>query len=130
MKDLDCGMLAVLDSGGRLAGVLTDRTLALACGERGTDPSRTTAGEVMTHHVHTCDPDDDLHVALERMAAAHVRRLPVVDAQGNLSGMIGIDDVILWGIGRQGVSIHQLVDALRRICALHTVRTDAELPHL
>jgi CBS domain-containing protein len=130
MKDLDCGMLAVLDGRGRLAGVLTDRTLALACGAHGVDASRTTAGEVMTRHVHTCGPDDDLHVALERMAAAHVRRLPVVDAQGDLRGAISIDDVILWGIGHQGVSLHQLVDALRRICALHAVRTDAELPPL
>jgi CBS domain-containing protein len=116
MRASGCGSLIVLGPDGRIAGIVTDRDLALALGDTpGAGPL--TLDQVMSHHVHTCRPDDDLAVALERMARAHVRRLPVVDEHGDVKGLISIDDIVLWGLRSGGVSTHQLVGALRALCA-------------
>ena len=128
MRAMECGTLAVLDDHGRLAGILTDRDVALALGNTDRDAARVTAGEVMSRQVQTCGPEDDLHVALDRMASARVRRLPVIDAEGDLKGILSIDDIVVWGVGRNAVSMHQLADALRRICASHLAQSDLEMP--
>jgi CBS domain-containing protein len=115
MKETGCGTLAVLTSG-RLAGILTDRDLALAIGNI-REPARMTVAKVMTRRVHTCRPGDDVHSALDTMASFKVRRLPVIGESGDIEGMISIDDIILWGIPASAVSLHALVGALRSICS-------------
>jgi CBS domain-containing protein len=119
MRASGCGSLIVLGPNGRIAGIVTDRDLALALGDT-RDAGFLRVDEVMSHHVQTCRPDDDLAVALERMATAHVRRLPVVD-DGDVKGLISIDDIVLWGLRSRGVSRHQLVAALRALCATSSV---------
>ena len=129
MRETGCGTLAVLDVSGRLAGILTDRDLALAIGDTRREASRVAVDKAMTHHVHTCRPDDDLHAALERMAAAKVRRLPVVE-DGDLKGLLSIDDIILWGQQEGGVGMHNLISALRAIVSPRAVAIEPEVPHL
>ena len=80
----------------------------------------------MTPNVRTCLPDDNLAVALERMSEEKVRRLPVVDAEGSIEGMLSIDDIILWGLGRRGIKRKALVKALRSICAAHNRMFETE----
>lgn len=116
MKETGCGTLAVLNHHGRLAGIVTDRDLALAVGGI-QEPARSTVREVMTHPVHTCQPDDNVHAALDTMAMFKVRRLPVISEAGDAKGMISIDDIILWGVPKSAVSLHTLVAALRSICS-------------
>lgn len=127
MKTTGCGMLVVLDSHGALAGVITDRDVALAVGDSDRAPAAA-ASAVMARPVHTCRPDDDLHAALARMAAARVRRLPVVDAEGNVKGVISIDDIILWGVRRRGIGLHELTGALRAIHAPRSPQPEIEMP--
>jgi CBS domain-containing protein len=119
MEDTGCGTLAVLNHRGRLAGIVTDRDLALAIGTVG-EPARATVAEVMTHRVHTCGPEDDLHVALDTMVRHKVRRLPVIARGGDVEGMLSIDDIILWGVPGHAVSLQALIAALRSICASST----------
>ena len=128
MHETGCGMLAVLDSDGRLAGVLTDRDLAMSIGETRRDAARIAADKAMSHHVHTCNPDESLHAALERMASLHVRRLPVLDSDGDLKGILSIDDIILWGVVQGGVRADDLVSALRGICAPRAIALEREMP--
>jgi len=116
MRASGCGSLIVLGPDGRIAGIVTDRDLALALGEV-PDAGHITLDRVMSRHVHTCRPDDDLAMALERMAAHRVRRLPVVDDAGDVKGLVSIDDIVLWGLESSGVSTHGLVVALRALCA-------------
>lgn len=120
MKETGYGTLAVMDHHGRLAGILTDRDLALAIGDTRREAARVSVDKAMTHHVHTCRPGDDLHLALELMASARVRRLPVVDPEGDLRGIISIDDIILWGVQHGGVNMTELTTALRSICSPRT----------
>jgi CBS domain-containing protein len=130
MRALGCGTLAVLDSNGRLAGIVTDRDLAMAVGDTTRDPSRVAVDKAMTHRVHTCRPEDDLHAALARMTQARVRRLPVVDSDGDLKGIISIDDIALWGVQHGGVGLHEFTSALRSVCAPRTVALEASSPPL
>ena len=116
MRASGCGSLIVLGADGRIAGIVTDRDLALALG-RLRDAARLTLGRVMSRPVHRCRPADDLDVALHRMATSRVRRLPVVTADGDVKGLISIDDIVLWGLQSRGVSTHELVAALRALCA-------------
>ena len=117
MEENACGTLIVLDGAGRLAGILTDRDLAMTIGRTESRPPDLPVVGAMTRNVHTCSPTDDLSVALERMSDAKVRRLPVVDAGGKVQGMLSIDDIVLWGLGHYGVKKKVLVNALRSICA-------------
>lgn len=119
MSDTDCGTLVVLDQRGRVAGILTDRDLAMAIGTTNRNAAHILAHEAMTPHVHTCSADQDLVAALERMTETRVRRLPVVTSDGDLLGMLSIDDLILWGAQHGGVTRKELVRALRAICARH-----------
>jgi CBS domain-containing protein len=111
-----CGTLIVLGPHGGVAGIVTDRNLALAMGDA-PDAGRLTLAQVMSRPVQTCDPDDHVGAALDRMAAFHVRRLPVVDENGDVKGLISIDDIVLWGLRTPGVSAHAVVAALRALAS-------------
>ncbi len=116
MRETGCGSLIVLGPRGRIVGITTDRDFALALG-RDRDAGRLTVDRVMSRPVHTCRPEDDVRVALERMANARVRRLPVVAEDGDVKGLVSIDDIVLWGLQSSGVGMHALIAALRALCA-------------
>ena len=126
MRDTGCGTLAVLDPRGRLAGMLTDRDLALALSDLQGDPAHATIAHYMTAPVHTARPDDDLHDVLFQMTRWKVRRLPVVDTDGDLKGMISVDDVVLWGVQEGGVGLHEVTQALRTIVGAHRPALEAD----
>jgi CBS domain-containing protein len=117
MKEKGCGTLIVLNQHGKPAGMLTDRDLALAIGESTRNASHIAAHEAMTGYVYTCSPDESLHTALERMSDVRVRRLPVVTADGELQGLLSLDDVALWAVKSGGVKQKELARALEAICA-------------
>ena len=73
----------------------------------------------MTKKVYTCSPDDDARTALKLMKNHAVRRLPVVTADGRLSGLISIDDLVLRADSHKGadVSNEDVLDAFKSICA-------------
>lgn len=126
MHAAGCGMLAVVDSTQRLVGVLTDRDLAMAVGDTVRDAARIAADKAMTHLVHTVRPEDTLRFALTRMASARVRRLPVVDREAHIAGVLSVDDIVMWGIGEEGVRMDELTAALREICAPRGVALERE----
>ena len=77
----------------KLVGIVTDRDLALHIVAEGRDPKSTKVGAVMTANVVTCTADDDLQKALDAMAAHQLRRIPVVDSENQLVGIIAQADV-------------------------------------
>ncbi len=92
LRKLDCGILPVLAEG-RVAAVITDRDLCLALGERDCRPSELPVGDVMSRSLWACREEDDVAVALDTMRARRVRRLPVLDAEGALVGIVSLNDV-------------------------------------
>jgi CBS domain-containing protein len=87
MKDHDFGFLPVTENG-RCVGVLTDRDVTLRVIAEGRDPVRTLVRDVMSRDVIASREDDELETVYELMKERQLRRLPVVDAQGKLAGMI------------------------------------------
>jgi len=94
MTARNVGTLLVVDGQGHVAGLVTDRDLALrVLGER-RDPLLTCVEDVMTLQPSTIREDCSVEDALAAMRVRGVRRLPVVDAAGVLTGVVSVDDVL------------------------------------
>jgi CBS domain-containing protein len=95
MKQQDVGSLPVVDSkqSGRLVGIVTDRDLVLRVVAQDRSASSVRVGDVMTATPVSCRPDDTLDRALALMAEQQVRRIPVVDGEQRLVGIIAQADV-------------------------------------
>jgi len=91
----NCGFLPVIDAGHRVAGVITDRDICVALGTRNQLAEEVRVEEIVQRKVYLCGPEDDIHVALESMREGHVRRLPVIEREGKLAGVVSMDDILL-----------------------------------
>lgn len=116
----DCGFLPIVDAKRKLIGVVTDRDLCVALGTRCQTAGRITVGEVATGKVYSCKEKDEIHTALETMAKRRVRRLPVVNEEGVLQGILSMDNVVLHtessGFGHKAeLSNEDVVNTLRQI---------------
>jgi CBS domain-containing protein len=92
MRDEDVGLAPVVD-GDRLVGTLTDRDIAIRVVAEEKDPASTPVREVASTDVVTVDPEQDLDDALSLMAQHQVRRVPVVEQDGRLVGVVAQADV-------------------------------------
>ncbi len=92
MRDEDVGLAPIVD-GDRLVGTLTDRDIAMRVVAEGRDPESTTVREVASSVVVTVNPQQGLDDALQLMAKHQVRRLPVVEENGRLVGVVAQADV-------------------------------------
>jgi CBS domain-containing protein len=78
----------------RLIGMVTDRDIVCkGLAQQNFDASRTTAREVMTPGIHCCRDDDDLAKAVRHMETLRIRRLPVINKNRRMVGMLSIGDV-------------------------------------
>jgi CBS domain-containing protein len=100
MRDEDVGLAPIVE-GDRLIGTLTDRDIAVRVVAEGRDPESTTAREVASTDLVTVDPQHELDEALRLMAQHQVRRLPVVEEDGRLVGIVAQADVARHGDDRQ-----------------------------
>src|SRR5436309_6983330 len=92
MRDEDVGLAPIVE-GNRLIGTLTDRDIAVRVVAEGMDPQTVRAREVASTDVITIDPQQNLDEALTLMARHQVRRLPVVEEDGRLVGVVAQADV-------------------------------------
>ena len=91
MLSADAGSIPVTE-GERLIGMITDRDIAVRGVAKGSGPD-TPVRELMTNEVVSVRPDDDCVAAASRMSEAQVRRLPVVDEQERLCGIVSLGDL-------------------------------------
>jgi CBS domain-containing protein len=96
MRDDDVGLVPVVD-GDRLVGTVTDRDIAIRVVAEERDPSSTTVREIASTDLVTIDPEQELGEALRLMAQHQVRRLPVVEEDGRLVGIVAQADVARHG---------------------------------
>lgn len=94
MRDQDCGSLPVVaeSAGSRIVGTVTDRDLAVRVLAEGKGPE-TKIGDVMSDEPSCCGPDDEIEHVETIMEERQVRRVPVVDDQGAVIGMISQADI-------------------------------------
>lgn len=93
MVDRDCGWVPVVDDQGTLVGVLTDRDVCLAAYDRDRRIQKIAVEGVMRTNVFACRPDDSVRDAQLLMRSHRVRRLPVVDDEGALVGLLSLSDL-------------------------------------
>lgn len=95
MWERDCGFIPLVDESRRLVGAITDRDICMAVATRHRRAEELTASEVATGRRYAVHSDDDLRHALEIMRRNKVRRLPVIDREERIQGVLSINDVIL-----------------------------------
>lgn len=92
----DCGCLPVTGEHGHLHGMITDRDICMAGMTTGKPLGALWAGAAMAKDVVTTRPTESVHEAEMRMRARSVRRLPVIDDQDRLVGMLSCNDLVQW----------------------------------
>ncbi len=90
-----CGAVPIVDTENRVVGMITDRDICLALGPRRLPAAGIAVTDVMSRRVYVCSPDEDVVDALETMKNKKVRRLPVIDDDAQLVGILSMDDVVL-----------------------------------
>jgi len=113
-----CGFLPVIGEGGNVIGVITDRDISIALGTRNERPTQVRVWDVMPKKLFTCTAEDDVHSALKTLQASKIRRLPVIDREGALVGVLSIDDIVLKARGHvigKGVSYKDVEDTYKAL---------------
>lgn len=105
MQILDVGMLPVCE-GERVIGTVTDRDIALRGCAQGADPNTTTVREVMTADITWCFEDQDVDEAAELMERRRIRRLPVLNHENKLVGIVTLGDLVR--AGQEKLACHVL----------------------
>ncbi len=92
MKQGDFGAVVVVENGGSVRGILTDRDIVVRAVAEGKDPASTEIREAFTTEPTTLAPEDSLDEAVDALREAHVRRLPVVEGS-QVVGIVSIGDL-------------------------------------
>jgi CBS domain-containing protein len=92
MREEDVGLAPIVE-GDKLIGMLTDRDIAIRVVAEGRNPDQVKVADVASKQVVTIDPQQDLDEALRIMAKHQVRRLPVVEEDGKLVGVVAQADI-------------------------------------
>lgn len=110
MKQLNCGVMPVVDKDNVLQGIVTDRDIVFYTVLNDKEPELTYLGEFMSKDLITCHADDDLDTAIHKMSKHKVRRIPVVDDNFRLIGLVTLGDVAL-----KSHEEHETFEALEHI---------------
>lgn len=112
MRRMDVGVLPVWD-GERLLGMLTDRDIVVRALADGLDPDTSCASDVMTPDVRACSPEQDAEDVKRLMGEQQLHRLPVVDGNARLVGIVSLGDLVVRDASTEATSIDE---TLRHIC--------------
>jgi len=123
MWSRNCGSLPIIEDGGRVVGIVTDRDLFLALGTGNRRPAELSLGEIMNKDLALCSPDNDLRNALKTMAQRQLRRLPVVDETGSLKGMVSLADIALRADDELSMDV---LNVVRAVCDRRNRRKAAQ----
>ena len=128
MWENDCGCVPIVDDDGRAVGMVTDRDVCMAAYTQDGLLSRLHVGSAMAREVRSCRPTDTVAEAESMMRAAQVRRLPVVDAENHVIGLLSLNDIARevarerGASGKPAVGCEEVAETLGAICALREDR--------
>ncbi len=111
MKENDVGAVPIGEND-RLVGIITDRDIACRAVANGADLTKTTAADIMTKGIVYCTENEDVEDAIHLMENNQIRRLPVINDQKRMVGMLSLGDL------SHSVS-HELVGELAEAVAEH-----------
>jgi CBS domain-containing protein len=128
----DCGVIPVIDGNKKVVGVITDRDICMAAAMKNRPSSQIAVSEVISGEVFACAPKDEVSEALATMQRRQVLRLPVVDQDGTLQGILSMNDILLRAEdGRKsagdGISYAEVV-ITRKVIGQHRNFSSEEAP--
>jgi CBS domain-containing protein len=94
MRQLHVGDLVVVEGGKTPVGIVTDRDIVLSVVATGLDPAVFTIGDLITRDLVTCRYDTGVFECIQLMRIHGVRRMPVIDRDGGLVGIVSVDDLV------------------------------------
>lgn len=109
MDEEDVGSVVIVEDE-RPRGIVTDRDLAMEVLVHERDPSSLTAADVMTEEVVTVDVDSGIFDVIRTMQESSVRRIPAVDSDGRVAGIVTFDDFVVL-LGRELKQLGNVVEA-------------------
>lgn len=128
MWESDCGVLPIIKDQ-KVIGMITDRDICMAATMRDAHPSAISVEEVMTGQVYAVNPEDNLDQALRLMQKHQIRRLPVINPEGELEGILSMNDIVLGakptdGKAADSIDYGDVVKTYQAICR-HPVQAQA-----
>lgn len=123
MWEQDCGVVPVVDKHRRLVGVVTDRDLCMSALLSNKPIERLRVGDAMSDESYDCHPDDSDRAVHAEMRERQLRRLPVVDDDGVLVGVVTLTDLATEAFsGRSAAAMKRQRDVGRTYAAISTPR--------
>lgn len=119
MWENDCGVLPIIKDGRKVVGMITDRDICMATAIRDRNPSAISVEEVMNRIVYAAEADEDIEQALQTMREHKVRRLPVLNLEGELEGIVSMNDIVLKAKGKgkkPRIDYEDVVKTYQAIC--------------
>ena len=121
MWENDCGALPIIKDGRKVVGMITDRDICMAGAMRECSLSQISVGEIMNKSVYAAGPDEDIERALQTMREHKIRRLPVLNLEGELEGIVSMNDIVLRAKPTNGnkppIDYADVVRTYQAICA-------------
>jgi predicted transcriptional regulator len=93
MWESDCGVVPIVDEEGSPVGMITDRNVCMSAYIKGSTLRSLRVRDAMASHVISCSQNATIETAMELMSELRVRRLPIVDSQGKLVGLLSLNDL-------------------------------------
>lgn len=119
MWECDCGAIPVTREG-RVLGMITDRDICMASWIRNQPLSEISVADSMSRELYSCSPEDNVSIAERLMQSRQIRRVPVLDQQGQLVGILSLADIVRCtdraGRGVSDVSSNEVAATLATIC--------------
>ena len=119
MWENDCGALPIIKEGRKVVGMITDRDICMAAAMRDRNPSAISVEEVMNRVVYAAEAEEDIEQALQTMREHKVRRLPVLNLEGELQGIVSMNDIVLKAKGngkKPKIDYGDVVKTYQAIC--------------
>jgi CBS domain-containing protein len=101
------GVLVVLDAGGGLVGILSERDIVRTMADVGSSVLQLPVAQAMTRNVSTCDVNDSISSVMDRMTKGKFRHMPVLD-KDRFAGLVSIGDALKWQIETIRENLHRL----------------------
>ena len=121
MWENDCGALPVIKDGNKVVGMLTDRDICMAGAMRDRSLSQISVEEIMNRQVFAAEVEEDIKQALQTMREHQIRRLPVLNLEGELTGIVSMNDIVLHAKPANGkkppIDYGDVVKTYQSICA-------------
>lgn len=129
MWQRDCGSVPIVDAEMKVIGMITDRDIAVAVNMKNKKASQIKIGEVIGNVVFTCLEKDDAENVLKKMRRAKIKRLPVVNENNALVGIVSISDLILKTpkLKKEVYSALKSIAKPRRIVLKEVAETEEEI---